>query len=123
MLPRSSEGLPITSTSSDFSTWRLQAADFHLDQHQTHDMFDSPVFFLPDERNEEVNEVTPDVSSSLYDAFIAPLETEQLSTDVQPRRSSRAHHPPSYLKNFNCNLLMNKPTDVYAPYHFGKHLS
>lgn len=39
------------------------------------------------------------------------------------RRTSRQTHPPSYLKDFHCNLIKEEPITSTAPYFFGKYLS
>lgn len=41
----------------------------------------------------------------------------------EPRRSTRRHCPPSYLKEYHCNLLSNTPNTSTHPYFFGRQLS
>ena len=43
----------------------------------------------------------------------------QIPITIAPRKSSRQYHPPSYLKDFHCNLTSQRST----PFHLTKYLS
>ena len=46
--------------------------------------------------------------------------TVQPAISIAPRRSSRPHCPPSYLKDFYCNLISQKPSYLtnFSPFGF-----
>ena len=51
---------------------------------------------------------------------IDPISTS--SSPVVPRRSTRPHHPPAYLTDYSCKVVLSKPSPG-SPYGISDHLS
>lgn len=55
--------------------------------------------------------------------YTSSLPSLEPTDAIEPHRSTRARNPPTYLRDFHCNLLTNAFVVTDVPYSLGKYLS